>query len=391
MRRRLLADTVAALSGILLCLAEVTSYVAEPDAFLTSFVSDITFVAGFGAVGWLLCRRVPGNPIGWCFSAAALVGALSGLAHGWAALQLDGQHAPDDLLLRCSAVLDTFSWVPAIPLALLVPLLLLPDGRLLSRRWRRVLQVEVVGCVLGAVGFFTLPGPIDTADYRGLDNPLGVSWAQGLLGLFRTIGGATLTGGMLLGAVAIVLRFRRSRGVERQQLRWVALGGCCAAVGAGFGSAAGVVLPDSAAELAGVGFVAVPVCVGVAVLRYRLYDLGRIVSRTLSYALVTTMVVGVYLAVVTGTARLTAASSSFAVAASTLAAAALFQPLRRRVQSGVDHRFNRARYDADRTVEEFRRRLRDEVDLTAVRADLLDVVHGTVQPANVGLWLRDNR
>jgi hypothetical protein len=389
MRRRLLADVMAGMSALMLCLALVGSHVAEPDAFLGNLVSGITFVAGFGAVGWLLCRRVPDNPIGWCFSAAAFVGGMSSLSHAWAALALDSARPPDDLLRVC-ALLDTFSWVAGVPLALLVPMLLQPDGRLLSRRWRAVLRVEVTGCVLGAIGFLTLPGPIDTGRYAQLDNPIGISGAQGLLGLFRTIGASTLTGGMLVGALAIVLRFRRSHGVERQQLRWVALGGCCAAVGAGFGSAAGVLLPDWAAAVAGVGFLAVPVCVGVAVLRYRLYDLGRIVSRTLSYALVTAMVVGIYLAVVTASAQLTAARSSFAVAASTLTAAAAFQPLRRRVQTSVDRRFNRARYDADRTVEEFRRQLRDEVDLAAVQADLLAVVQGTVQPAKVALWLRNS-
>jgi len=134
---------------------------------------------------------------------------------------------------------------------------------------------------------------------------------------------------------------------------------------------------------------ALPVCIGVAVLRYHLYDLGRIVSRTLSYAVVTGLLLAVYLVLVTAASRVLPAESPFAVAASTLAAAALFQPLRRRVQSGVDSRFNRARYDADRTVDAFTRRLRDEVDLDAVRADLLQVVHGTMQPIAVGLWLRD--
>jgi hypothetical protein len=194
----------------------------------------------------------------------------------------------------------------------------------------------------------------------------------------------------MLGMLAVVLRFRGSSGVERQQILWVAAGGLCGLVGILFGGSSqdpglrGMI----AGIVAGLGVGAVPVCLGVAVLRYRLYDLGRVVSRTVSYAVITALLLGVYLVLVTASSRLLPGGSSLAVAASTLAAAALFQPLRRRVQQVVDRRFNRARYDADRTVDAFTRSLREDVALDAVRSDLVAAVHDTLQPASLGLWLR---
>jgi hypothetical protein len=387
-RTRLLADAIALLTLLMLITAEVLNYVVDPESLLDNLILGLTFVVGFGSVGWVLARRLPTNPIGWCFALAAFLFALASLSHGWAQLSLERSAEPG-LLVRVSALLDTYNWVIAVPLALLIPLLLMPDGRLPSRRWRPLLYAELTGCAMGVLGFFTVPGPIDEVAYPRLDNPLGVTrWGDGL-GVLRVVGVTTLTVGVIAGAVAIVVRFRRSRGIERQQLRWISFGACCAAIGMAFGAAGGLILPEGVTVLAGVGFIAIPVCVGVAVLRYRLYDLGRLVSRGVSYAVLTAMLAGIYLALVTAASRVLPAESPLAVAASTLAAAGLFQPLRRRVQSAVDSRFNRARYDADRTVEAFTRRLRDEVDLDLVRTDLLQVVQGTVQPTSAGLWLRD--
>jgi hypothetical protein len=244
--------------------------------------------------------------------------------------------------------------------------------------------------VLSTVGLFTDPGRIDQPRYYRLDNPFGVAVLGPAPELLATAGIVVLLCCLALGVVVVVRRYRTSVGVERQQLRWVALGGCCALVGIAFSTASQD--PGLRGVVAGVGGVvgmsALPACIGVAALRYRLYDLGRVVSRTVSYAVLTALLLLVYLGTVTTSARLLPDGSSLAVAGSTLAAAAVFQPLRRRIQAAVDRRFNRARYDADRTVEAFTRRLRDEVDLDAVRTDLLGVVHGTLQPASVGLWLR---
>ncbi|HEY2958743.1 MAG TPA: hypothetical protein VGM21_11135 [Actinomycetota bacterium] len=202
------------------------------------------------------------------------------------------------------------------------------------------------------------------------------------------VGWGTLFACIPAAAGCVVLRFRAARGVERQQLRWVAAGATTAVVG-----------PLLLLALAAVGLptldafswpllLAVPVAIAVAVLRYRLWDLDRLVSRTVAYALVTGLLLVPYLLVVPAATRLVAGSGSLAVAAATLAVAAAFQPLRRRVQDLVDRRFNRRRYDAARTVEGFAARLRDQVDLDALQAELLTVVDQTVQPTQASLWLR---
>jgi len=349
---------------------------------------SVLFVLGFGGVGWLLARRLPGNAVGWSFALGGLMWAAGAAGDAWGDLAAAG-FGEVSALARMVTNLSAFSWLWAMPLSVQLPLLLLPNGRLLSARWRRAVAVLGAGVVLGTLGLATIPGVIEATDpARHLVNPLGVRWLGPLPIVVGLTGAGLLIVGMLAGAIAVVLRFRRSRGVERQQMRWVAAGGCCVLTAPI--TALIPILPDGVDSIvASLAILAVPVCVGVAVLRYHLYDLGRIISRTLSYAVVTAVLVGLYVAGVTGAARLAPGNSSLAVAASTLAVAALFQPLRQRVQSAVDHRFNRARYDADRTVDAFTRRLRDEVDLDAVRTDLLQVVHGTMQPTTAGLWLRD--
>lgn len=388
--QRLLADGIAALSAILLVASATAIQVAEPGNLVVNFVESgvLPFVLGFGGVGWLLARRLPGNPIGWSFSVGGLLWAVGAVDGVWVGLALAG-HVELGALARACATLNGFSWIFAMPFSIQLPLLLLPNGRLLSRRWRPVAWMVVAGVVVGTVGFATIPGPIEGTDpSRHLVNPMGVRVLGPLPQILALTGAGMLLFGLTAGAVAVVLRFRRSRGAERQQVRWVALGGCCILVAPLTGLVPGV--PEIFGGLAGTAsIVAVPVCVGVAVLRYRLYDLGRVVSRTVSYAVLTTLLLGVYVVLVTTSAQLLPNNSSLAVAASTLAAAALFQPLRRRVQTLMDRRFNRARYDANRTVAVFTGRLREEVDLDTVRTDLLNVVQATMQPASAGLWLRN--
>jgi peptidoglycan/LPS O-acetylase OafA/YrhL len=190
-------------------------------------------------------------------------------------------------------------------------------------------------------------------------------------------------------AVCVVLRFRSSRGVERQQLRWVAVGAAAAVAGLLVALPSGLgIAPDWISYIVYPALLSVPVGVAVAVLRYRLWDLDRLVSRTVTYALVTALLVIPYLLVVPAASRLAEGSGSLAVAAATLTVAAVFQPLRRRVQDLVDRRFNRRRYDAARTLDAFAVRLRDQVDLDALEGELLAVVDQTMQPARTTLWLR---
>ena len=274
------------------------------------------------------------------------------------------------------------NWAPAIALGITLPALLLPDGHLPSRRWR----VVAVASVAGVAMFMAAGLLVGTTT----ETPVPVGNPFGLAGVALTVATAIAYTGLALhfvslpaALVSLVLRFRASRGVERQQLRWVAAGA----------TAAVALLLVPLSQLGGgwkdaVAVLCVPVSVAVAVLRYRLWELDRLVSRTVTYALVTALLVLPYLLILPATTRLAGGSGSLAVAALTLAAAAGFSPLRRRVQDLVDRRFNRRRYDAARTVDAFAVRLRDQVDLDALHAELLGVVDQTMQPTQASLWLR---
>jgi hypothetical protein len=228
----------------------------------------------------------------------------------------------------------------------------------------------------------------------GIDNPVGLHGPVGTVATaLNGLGGLLHVGGLVAALVCLVLRFRASRGVERQQLRWVAAG--AAATVAGLLAVIGLLSLEEHGVLSGAWLVAIalslpclPVAVAVAVLRYRLWDLDRLINRTLTYTLVTALLVVPYLLIVPAAGHLAQGSGSLAVAAATLTAVALFQPLRRRVQDLVDRRFNRRRYDAARTVDAFAARLRDQVDLQALHGELLVVVDRTVQPTAAWLWLR---
>ncbi|HJW60031.1 MAG TPA: hypothetical protein VJ931_10415, partial [Actinomycetota bacterium] len=280
-------------------------------------------------------------------------------------------------------------WAVGICLAITLPLLLLPNGRLRSRRWRVVAVAAMVGTAMYVVGWVLSPTPMtQTIEPVAKPFPLG-GWAGTAAGIISWVGWGVLFACVPVAAVCVVLRFRSSRGVERQQLRWVAAGAATAVVGPlllipleAFG-----VLP-TVDSFSWPLLLAVPLAIAVAVLRYRLWDLDRLISRTVTYALVTALLVVPYLLVVPAASRLAEGSGSLAVAAATLAVAALFSPLRRRVQDLVDRRFNRRRYDAARTVDGFAVRLRDQVDLDALEGELLGVVDQTMQPTQASLWLR---
>ena len=271
-------------------------------------------------------------------------------------------------------------------LGLALPLLLLPDGRLRSRRWRLVVADMVVGGGLLVVGVVLAPGQLNDGPVP-VDNPFALSGVAGKLATTVVIAGVVLYAiSMPAALLCVILRFRSSRGAERQQLRWVAAGAAAAAAGLMAGGTAPQQTVISSILYAMV--LCIPLGVAVAVLRYRLWDLDRLVSRTVTYALVTALLVMPYLLILPVTARLAQGSGSLAVAAATLIAAAAFQPLRRRVQDLVDRRFNRRRYDTARTLERFAARLRDQLDLDALEGELLGVVDQTVAPTRASLWLR---
>jgi hypothetical protein len=283
---------------------------------------------------------------------------------------------------------DTF-WSFGLTLAVTLPLLLLPDGRLRSRRWRVVAVAAVAGSTVDVVGWTLSPTPLSQT-LKPAAKPFPLHGVAGTIATTVSVAGEVVVFVCILAAaVCVVLRFRASRGTERQQLRWVAAGAIVAAAGPVVLLPLEALVFDVVPNAFAVPLLfAPPLAIAVAVLRYRLWDLDRLVSRTVTYALVTALLVVPYLLILPATTRLAAGSGSLAVAAATLAVAALFQPLRRRVQRLVDRRFNRRRYDAARTVDGFAARLRDQVDLDAVGGELLAVVDQTMQPARASLWLR---
>ena len=341
----------------------------------------LAFPLGYATIGLVLCLRRPANPIGWLYAASGLVWSSIIPLRPWVDL-LFRDHRPLPLAAQLNAVAGELNWAPAIALGITLPALLLPDGHLPSRRWR----VVAVASVAGVAMFMAAGLLVGTTT----ETPVPVGNPFGLAGVALTVATAIAYTGLALhfvslpaALVSLVLRFRASRGVERQQLRWVAAGA----------TAAVALLLVPLSQLGGgwkdaVAVLCVPVSVAVAVLRYRLWELDRLVSRTVTYALVTALLVLPYLLILPATTRLAGGSGSLAVAALTLAAAAGFSPLRRRVQDLVDRRFNRRRYDAARTVDAFAVRLRDQVDLDALHAELLGVVDQTMQPTQASLWLR---
>jgi hypothetical protein len=340
------------------------------------------FPLGYATVGLVLTLRRPANPIGWLYAASALTWSLIIPLGPWVD-QLAREQRPLPLVAQLSAVAGLTIWAPAIALGVTLPALLVPDGRLRSRRWRVVAAMAVAGPATFVVGAFMIPGTT-TDTVVPFDNPLGQSGLLGEVAKGMVVAGLALHAASLPAAlVCVVLRFRASRGVERQQLRWVAAGAAVTVVG--------LTIPLGGLRGAWVDpllLLCVPVAVAVAVLRYRLWDLDRLVTRTVTYALVTALLVVPYLLILPVSSGLAGSAGSLVVAAATLAVVAAFAPLRRRVQDLVDRRFNRRRYDAAGTVQAFAARLRDQVDLDALHGELLAVVDQTMQPTRASLWLR---
>ena len=346
----------------------------------------LAYPLGYATVGLVVALRRPANPIGWLFSASGLVWALTISFEPWLNSLLV-EHRPLGLAGQVAVVVQEVGWVPAIALGLALPLLLLPDGRLWSRRWRLVVADMVVGGALLVVGVVLAPGQLLNDGPVPVDNPFALSGMAGKLATIVVIAGVVLYAiSMPAALIGLVLRFRSSRGAERQQLRWVVAGAAAAA--AGLVAGANVPQQTVISSILYAMVLCIPLGLAVAVLRYRLWDLDRLVSRTVSYALVTALLVVPYLLILPVTASLARGSGSLAVAAATLIAAAAFQPLRRRVQDLVDRRFNRRRYDTARTLEHFAARLRDQLDLDALEGELLGVVDQTVAPTRASLWLR---
>jgi hypothetical protein len=269
-------------------------------------------------------------------------------------------------------------------------LLLTPTGKLPSPRWRWWARIAAAAAGMWLLASVVHPAPL-YPEYPTIENPLAVPFLpRGLLDVTQPVAAVVVLASLVVGAVSLGGRFGRAHGIERQQLRWLVWGAALAALAllaamAALGLKDDVYLMDLAL---GICAAVLPLATGAAILRYRLYDLDRIISRTLAYGLLTVLLGLGYIGVVLGLGRLLPQGSSLVVAGATLAVAAMFQPARRRIQQAVDRRFNRRRYDAAQTIGAFSARLRDELDLRTLTGELLEVVDQTMQPTRASLWLR---
>jgi hypothetical protein len=338
-------------------------------------------------VGAVLASRRPRHPVGWLLLALGLSLIASGVASAYAAYGLEAR--PGALPAAPSVALYLPATVVTALTCLGFVLLLTPTGSLPSPRWRWWARATAAAPVALLVAVAVARGSLDPR-YRAEGNPLDFRGFDGALLVVNQVAlGVTLLA-VVVGAGSLVVRFRRARGVERQQLRWVALAAALALLGSVVLLAAVAMgtSPDLLGWVAGTYFAILPLTIGAAILRYRLYDLDRIVSRTLAYGLLTLLLGLGYAGVVLGLGRLLPQDSSLVVAGATLAVAAAFQPARRRIQQAVDRRFNRRRYDAAQTIAGFSARLRQQVDLDTLTSELLAVVEQTMQPTQASLWLR---
>jgi hypothetical protein len=346
---------------------------------------DAALALAFPTVGAIIASRHPSNAIGWIFCTIGLCGGAEvfSVEYGTYALVTNPGSLPAGLI---ATWIGTWVWLPSVTLTITFLFLLFPHGRLLSPRWRPVAWLAA-GLTVVAVVFFAL-APWDLLD-PGVParNPFGI---EGLRHFGVAVATPVFVIGIpttLLSVASLVLRFRRSRGEERQQLKWF--------VYASVLSVGAVLLPSVASSLLQLLVLPLlPVAAGIAILRYRLYDIDLLINRTLVYGALTALLVAVYvgsIVVLQGLLRaLTGQESQLAIVASTLAVAALFSPFRRRIQGFIDRRFYRSKYDAAKTLEAFSAKLRNETDLDALSDDLVGVVRETMQPAHVSLWLRSD-
>lgn len=358
---------------------------------LTAFLRVLSLA--FPTVGALVASRRPENPIGWIFCGTGLLYGVQAFASGYADYALPGE--------EFMAWISGWIGVPVLPLAGVLLVLLFPNGKLLSRKWQPVVWMAACGSAMLALGAALDPGSL--LFQPTFDNPLGFGGDIGKLGSSESIdaGGVVeilvrvgfffVLVSWLFAVAAMITRMDQARGAERQQLKWFVYTVVLLVVGflaalLGFGQ------HSVAWNLGIAAFNFLPIAAGIAILRYRLYDIDVVINRTLVYGVLTAALALVYvgsIVLLQGLFRaLTGETSQLAVVASTLAIAALFVPLRRRVQAFIDRRFYRRKYDMATTLQAFNVRLRNDVDLDSVADDLVEVVRETMQPAHVSLWLR---
>lgn len=349
----------------------------------------------FGTVGALVASRRQANTIGWIFLVSGVCAALHEFAMDYGVLALREQ-VPSLPGAAYAAWLAEWIWLPYTGGALVLVFLLFPHGRVPGPRWNVVAILAVVGMILAFIGEFLVAGPLSM--FPAVDNPLALLASDAAANLLAAAGFSLFGLAGLLAVIGLGQRWRRSVGAERQQYKWLLAAGGLTGFTFGLGILDRAVAGEFGAttprllELALVlGLAAIPVAVGIAITRHGLYEIDRLISRTVSYTVIVGVLAAVYAAGVFLLRGLLPLEGDLAVAASTLAVAALFNPLRKRVQQRVDRRFNRPHYDAAREVQRFTGRLRARLDLDDMTDDLVDVVAKTMQPSTTSLWLRGDR
>jgi len=353
---------------------------------LGAFVGPVLSLVSGATVGAVLASRRPRHPVGWLLLVLGLSLALGGVAPAYAAY---GLLARPGALPAAHGVVRYYSVTVVIAQAALsFVLLLTPTGSLPSPRWRWWARVTAAAAIILVVALAVASGPLDPR-YQLVGGPFDFRGQGGVLLVVNQLALAVTTLAVVVGAGSLVVRFRRAGGIEHQQLRWVAWAAALAVLGAVV--ALGGVAVGATAMVTwtiSICFAILPVAIGAAILRYRLYDLDRIISRTLAYGLLTLVLGGGYAVVVLGLGQLLGRDSTLVVAAATLVVAAVFQPARRRIHQAVDRRFNRRRHDTAQTIAAFSDRLHQQIDLDTLTAELLAVADQTMQPTQVSLWLR---
>jgi MFS family permease len=354
-----------------------------------SVVITLATVLTFSVVGAVVASRHPRNTIGWLFSGTGLMVGLGAITGGYAELWLASNYGAK-MLAEASAWFSSWSYIPLVLVPPSLLLLLFPNGRLTSPRWRPVAWCAVLGIVGSIAGVALEPGPL--GDFPQIVNPYGVD--SPVLEVVGIAGAVVVAGSMIASAVSLLVRMRRAGDRERQQIKWLAYGGAVMVGTIFVGGVISIWSTYVSIAIIAIALLGLPILTGVAIVKHRLYDVDLVINRTLVYGTLTVMLAIVYFGgvattqaifrVLTGQERL----PQLAVVASTLAIAALFDPLRRRVQRFIDRRFYRRKYDARETLEAFSTRLRGETDLAGLREDLVGVVEETMQPVHVSVWLR---
>ncbi len=352
-------------------------------------IAYVVIAAAYSLVGAIVASRRPDNPIGWIFVLVGLGWAVELAGDAYAGYALFHGH-PDLPAAIGFAWLSSWSWLPLISVPLTALSLLFPTGRPLSPRWWLAGIAAGIGLVVTTTfGEATVDTLSLVGDTRQVPNPYAFSAPLVVVGL--GLGLVLLITGILACVASLVIRFRRSNGSERVQLKWIVASLVFMAVAAVVGATLWAVT-ELAFVITGLGLTAPPLATGFAILRYRLYEIDRIVNRTVVYALVSAILAGFYFGIVLALQQVFSGftrGNDLAIAGSTLAVAALFRPARARIQAFVDRRFYRRRYDAEQTLAAFSARLRDEIDLQALETELGHVVDETMQPAHISLWIRD--